>query len=454
MNWRAWFALRGPRYAAQRAGILLGRYGIAPDHAMTRAQSIVAALSERGCSLTYPTPGRVVEQHPAFFRRLQAAGAEIAVHSYDHLDLATYPPAQASEQLMRAAAAFARHGIEAHGFRCPYLRYTEDLFRALPRGAFGYSSNRAIWWDVIPPNQAGHATSIMEVLRGFYKPESALDTVCIPRMRDAAGTGPGIVEIPVCVPDDLQLHDGLHMDADGIARVWHVMLGHIHQRGEIFDLVFHPELAQLCQAPLLAAVEEARRLQPGVWIALLRDVADWWREKAGFGVTATEWECSPAVQQTRNAARRLRVTFTCSPRATVLVKGLEVGDLARPWDGTYKELKVREVDLPADPRPFVGLPAEAPAGIASCLRELGYLLDTSRTATYCGIYLDAATLACFTRPETGQVDEVRLVEAIESSPGPLVRYGRWPEGAKSALAISGDLDALTLFDYASRLVVR
>ena len=95
-----------------------------------------------------------------------------------------------------------------------------------------------------------------------------------------------------------------------------------------------------------------------------------------------------------------------------------------------------------------------PKELIAFLQEQGYLLDTSRLATRCGIYLDVATLARFTRPDTRQINEIQLVEAIESSPGPLIRYGRWPGGAKSALCISGDLDALSLFDYASRLVVR
>jgi hypothetical protein len=63
-------------------------------------------------------------------------------------------------------------------------------------------------------------------------------------------------------------------------------------------------------------------------------------------------------------------------------------------------------------------------------------------------------LARITRPNTGQVNEVQLIEVIESSPSPLVRYGRWPHGAKSALCVSGDLDALTLFDYVTRFFVR
>lgn len=454
MNWQAWFALRGARYAAQRASLLLGRYGMTPDRAMTRAEDIVTALGKRGCSLTYPTPGRVVAHRPAFFRRLQAAGAEIAVHSYDHLDLATCSPAQASNQLLRAAAAFARHGIEVRGFRCPYLRHTEDLFPALPSGAFEYSSNRGIWWDIIQSDQVAGVTSILEVLRGFYKPASALDTVSVPRMRVEAGADPHMVEIPVCLPDDLQLHDGLHMAADDIARAWLLMLAHTYRRGELFDLVFHPELAQLCRMPLLAVVAEAQHLQPGVWIARLRDVAGWWREKAGFGVAVTESTASSAGLPGDDAAGHLHMIFNCSERATILLKGSSSGAAVQPWDGAYWELTAREVDLPAAPRPFVGLPADAPKGLISFLQEQGYLLDMSRTATRCGMFLDMATLSRFTRPDTGQVNEFQLVEAIESSMGPLVRYGRWPRGAKSALCISGDLDALSLFDYASRLVAR
>jgi hypothetical protein len=37
------------------------------------------------------------------------------------------------------------------------------------------------------------------------------------------------------------------------------------------------------------------------------------------------------------------------------------------------------------------------------------------------------------------------------SPAPLVKLGRWPDGAKSALCLTGDLDALSLVDYLSRV---
>jgi len=103
--------------------------------------------------------------------------------------------------------------------------------------------------------------------------------------------------------------------------------------------------------------------------------------------------------------------------------------------------------VPAEPRPFIGLPADVPQHIVSFLQEQGYILDTSELAARCGMYIDAATLAKLT-------SAVSLIDHIEASPGPLVRYWRWPNGAKSAMCISGDLDALTLLDYASRLFVR
>jgi len=83
----------------------------------------------------------------------------------------------------------------------------------------------------------------------------------------------------------------------------------------------------------------------------------------------------------------------------------------------------------------------------SFLREQGYILDTGETATRCATYIDAATLA-------GLRSEVELIDYIEASPGPLVRYWRWPDAARSAMCVTGDLDALTLLDYASRLFVR
>ena len=239
---------------------------------------------------------------------------------------------------------------------------------------------------------------------------------------------------PVGVPDDLQLHDGLQLDSEGIGQVWSHMLDQVYRRGELFTLMFHPELASFIENPFVSLLHKASQFRPAVWIARLRDISEWWREKFGFKVESFETSAG------------LRLWFACSPRATILVRGLGPCASGQAWNEGYDWLQARVLEVPADPRPFVGLPASAPEPVVSFLQEQGYIVDTSDRATRCAIYLDAATLNSMT--------ELQLVNHIEASPGPLVRYWRWPNGAKCALCVTGDLDALTLVDYASRLFAR
>ena len=53
------------------------------------------------------------------------------------------------------------------------------------------------------------------------------------------------------------------------------------------------------------------------------------------------------------------------------------------------------------------------------------------------------------RDRFGPEDRQPLLAQIAAAP-PLVRLGRWPTGAASA-SVTGDVDALTIGDYASRL---
>ncbi len=429
MKLTEWYAARGPGYVRRRAAILLDRYSLTPSRAANRVESLIWILGEYGCAPTLPTPGRVVGRYPELIRHLQHKGAEIAVHGYDHVDLGACAPAEAEEQLRRATEVFAQHGIEVHGLRCPYLACNDDLLDALPRGMFDYSSNRAIWWDVISPTHTDNVTPLFDVPHGFYKPESALEAVCMPWTRS------NMVEIPVSVPDDLQLHDGLDLGPKGMTQAWRQILHRTHQRGELFVLLFHPELASRSEQSFVTMLGEARQLQPPVWIARLRDISTWWREKASFAVT------------TCHTPSGLHISFTCSERATILVRSVGNCDSESVWDAGYRRLRARALDVPAEPRPFVGLPASAPKQVVSFLREQGYILDSGETATRCATYIDAATLA-------GLTSEVALIDYIEASAGPLIRYWRWPDGAKSAMCVTGDLDALSLLDYALRLLAR
>jgi hypothetical protein len=426
MNLGKWFKARGPRVVWQRATALLDRYGLASAKAAHRIGECVETLAELGCAPTFPTPGIVVQRYPQFIRHLQDVGAEIAVHSYQHIDLSALPAPVARQQLERAVQTFERFEIKVHGFRCPYLGYSTELLDSLPVGMFDYSSNEAIGWE--PANLAANQSQFYKTLCRFYKGRPASDTVCLPSTRS------NLIEIPVCVPDDLQLHDGCQLDPEGIGQAWSQILDLVYRRGELFTLMFHPELASFCESPFVSLLRRAHQCRPSVWVARLRDVSEWWREKSSFKVESVEIQTG------------LRLTFTCSPRATILVRGLDPGGSGQAWDGAYYRLESRILDVPADPLPFVGLPTSAPGPVVSFLQEQGYIVDMSDTAARCAIYLDVATL--------DRMTQVQLVNHIEALPGPLVRYWRWPNGAKSALCITGDLDALTLLDYASRLWTR
>ena len=93
--------------------------------------------------------------------------------------------------------------------------------------------------------------------------------------------------------------------------------------------------------------------------------------------------------------------------------------------------------------PFVGLSPLASPKLADFLRQQGYIVEISEESQLYSHYFDQAEFIA--------EQERPLLAQIERSDRPLVRLGRWPDGARSALSITGDIDALTLWDYGLRL---
>jgi peptidoglycan/xylan/chitin deacetylase (PgdA/CDA1 family) len=393
---------------------------------MKRIDACLEGLADQGCAPTLATPGIVVKNRPRFFRGLQEAGAEIAVHGYQHVDLNAYPVARACKQLAKAVDVINSNGIDVNGFRCPYLGCTEKLLDALPKGLFRYSSNKAICWEGLQGINDGYTNIVLDTLHNLYQAKASTDLISVPYTRS------NMHEIPICVPDDMELLDGLNLSADGVANAWGQILDRTHRRGEMFTLMFHPELASLCEQPFHEVLSRAKLKRPQVWVARLGDISEWWAEKAGF-----KMEAVPSITG-------LHLDFSCSPRATILLKGIDTNSCSEAWDGPYRRLLSRTLEVSSGPRPFVGISNEIPQKTISFLMEQGYILDITAQAPDCSIYLDGNKLGSLT-------NEVQLIDHIEASAGPLVRYWRWPNGAKSAMSITGDLDALSLLDYLSRL---
>ncbi len=422
-QWAWWRRERTLGYIARRATALAKRYGVTAPKAERRILACVRHLAGHDCHPTFPIPGSIVDKYGDFSRTLQSMGVELAIHGYEHVDFRSLSADEAANQFVKAGAVFRQQRIRAHGYRCPYLSATEELPRVIPDGLVQYSSNDAIWWEGLPGCDGGNA--VFDTLRRMYRAESSEATVATPRLSD------GLVEIPVSLPDDLQLSDGLNLDPAGIQQVWTAMLHQVHRRGELFVLLFHPESYDQCALAFENVLSEARRMRAGVWVTQLRDVSRWWREKAAFAV-----ELSPG----RSSGLRMR--FHCSDRATVLVRHLNAPN-TEPWADAYRVLNGRTLDLAGHVRPFVGLAPDVPERVIAFLEQQGYILERS-AARACGVYLDANRVRQLE-------NDVQLVEHIESSPAPLVRFWRWPDEYRSALCVSGDVDALTLMDYAARL---
>jgi peptidoglycan/xylan/chitin deacetylase (PgdA/CDA1 family) len=405
--------------------LILQRYGVTTKRAKRRAIECAELMREYGSGPTFATPGAVVRKNASFCRELHRTGVEFAVHGYDHVDFTGLSKAEASRQFRRAGDAFRAAEVPFDGFRCPYLSCSAEVLEAVPADMFAYSSNVAIWWEAGRGDASRAGTSVFEALRGFYAAASSDDVISRPRFEG------DLVEIPASLPDDLQLYDGLNAGEIGITDAWTAILRESHRRGELFAPLFHPETFEVCKSAFRAVLEEAALLRPPVWITQLRDVASWWQDRSAFKAEVVA--DGPTV----------RIEFECPPRGTLLSRGLSSAFNTRPWSDDYEILDDRTIVIDKGPRPFVGVGRECSQKTIAFLREEGYVVEEAEEGAACSVLVDGTH---------EHESETQLVAFVESCAGPLVRLWRWPDGARSALCVAGDLDALSLRDYLARVI--
>jgi hypothetical protein len=129
---------------------------------------------------------------------------------------------------------------------------------------------------------------------------------------------------------------------------------------------------------------------------------------------------------------------------TVLARGVQVDALTWPWIDGYQQVRENTFTIGAQCRPLIGISPSTSQYVADFLRQQGYIVEISAESEGYSYYFDQTELVA--------EQERRLLSQIEVTNRPLVRLGRWPDGALSALAVTGDIDALTLWDYGMRLL--
>ena len=411
------FGHRGVGNVVRRSKQIASRFGHSPARMGARFERFMDVLDEFGVRPTFPITALPLSRNDAFARRLLERGAELAVHAWSHVNLTTLDYAGQSEHMGKAVRLFREHGVPFTGFRAPYLHWNEDTLRVVEAFKFRYSSNQTIWWDVIDEDGLD-ANARDGLARGmaFYNPLRAERTRALPVRRR------GYVEIPVSLPDDEIPLDRMYIhDAAFLGTMWRDILERVYERGELFTLQLHPERIDFFTEALRDLLAAARAKKPPVWIATLDEIAQWWIDKA-----------HNRADFVRDGAGH-RASVRASEGTTVTVRE----------EGKERIVEPGTVTVAGAERPCVGVAPGSDRAALQVLADLGYVVEVGDDIVEFAVHLGRVDAAAF--------DTIaRAVAAIERCPGPLVRFGTWPRGARAALAVTGDIDALTIWDFVHR----
>jgi len=413
---------RGSLGSMQRAGRVLARFGATASAMSRRLDRYEQITSDLGVQPTWPTTACVLARHPSLLRAYSERGVELALHGLVHGDHAALDRREQREAIARAIDIFRRSGISPVGFRGPYLLYNDATLDVLRELGMSYHCSQAVAFPVLRDDGRMQA---MPSYRRALQLYSALDSRGIavrPKMRD------GLVDIPVAIPDDEILLDRLGLDESERAAEWLHILDLTYAAGDLFTIQLHPERIFELAAALRKTLAETRRRRPVVFIATLGVIAEWWLRRRGF-----------KLHVIRAGDDRYRVRLDADADATLLVRGLDVARTS--WHGRDAISSSHEFETNATRVPVVGVSRRTPAGVHAFLTEEGLPFEVSDDAPSYGAHVDVSG---------PQWTETQVLGAIEGAAGPLVRLGRWPSGARSALAVTGDVDALTLQDFALR----
>jgi peptidoglycan/xylan/chitin deacetylase (PgdA/CDA1 family) len=404
--------------------LAIGRnFGFTEARTRRRLEALGELTTRYGCPLTACVTACLVERYRRPVEAMRRWGWEIAVHGKVHCDFRGLSQEQQVAQMEEALDLCRRHVVPACGFRAPYLAWNGATRQAASRARFAWTSNQALLWPVLDPGEHSPRgwEALERVLEHLYRPRLAEQSVSVPQIRQ------GVVEIPVSLPDDEILLDRLRVSGPVLERLWLRVLDESHGRGELAVLLIHHERVPHFARPLEGVLKAAQGLG-SLWLADLGSIAAWWQERANFSFRVA------------GGPGRWEVQADCSPRAAVLLKNGAPGE-ATGW----RPLEERRLRLDVPVRPTVGAgPEVAPEAIAF-LRNEGFPVES----------LQADHALVLDGPKRfGPEAERALLERASAAPGPLLRFWRWPRGIRSALALSMDVDSVTLLDFVKRPLQR
>jgi peptidoglycan/xylan/chitin deacetylase (PgdA/CDA1 family) len=435
------FSLRtkGVHNFARRLWTVFTRFGITETRIRQALYTVIDALRESKGAPTFFIPAVVLDRHPQLIREIARRGAEIGIHGYVHNDYRTLSKSEQYRQTEQAISVFQKIKIPYQGFRNPYLGWTEETLDVFATLGFNYESNIAILHHVVDLDR------FSPLLRsGFAKSLKLFQTIPCTRYALRPHFEGNLLRIPTSIPDDEMLFDRLRItDPSEVGRIWSRVMQRVYDLGGLYTLNLHPERGILCKQALETLLTFASNQPLPVWVAPIGEIARWWKERSNFKLDITSL-----------GSDRWQVKATCTSHAILLARHLIIENLpVTPLDGVDARVQAESFVVRATRCPCIGVSPETPQEVINFLSEQGYpSMRCSRQEAHAyALYLDLPGGSGKTREEQLQKRSA-LIDQIESLDAPLLHFGCWSDGSKAALAISGDIDSVTVQDFFLRIV--
>jgi len=209
---------------------------------------------------TIPITASVLERHPEILRSLR--DADLAVHGYRHISYEDLPFDEKRSDLDAACTVFSNLGLLLRGFRAPYLRADRETLDLVRSRGFLFDSSSTQF--ALP---AGHpiTRAVRLLIATRYGTDSVVPSVAM---------HPTLVEMPVSLPDDEILVDGLGLrNTTGLWHAFEAMMEIASSTGSHLILQVHPERFHICEAALELLIERA--VDTGGWLTPLSEASDW-----------------------------------------------------------------------------------------------------------------------------------------------------------------------------------
>lgn len=416
---------KGPATLVKRIGSIGKRYGLNTgkmDRALERLSGLLHAY---GCKATLPITTVALARNSAVIQKYQAQGIEFAIHGYLHVDHTELSVTQQCDHFQKATQIFQDSGIDFQGFRCPYLRWNNDTLTALSKLPFTYDSSPGLVWNIPHKNITDSYERAME----FYGAQPVTDYLALPYLDSSTN----LVRIPYSLPDDESLIERLEWSSLAeMNAIWPSMFHQAHRQGELFTLGLHPERTFDCAEALTATLAEVEAAGSAVWSARLDEIAAWWKARS-----------EAKIEKNQLQPDLLQLAVDGPDGATLLLRSLEVKTAAEPGLGKYRRATEMPCLVQTELRPFIGVSTESDPALLDFLTQQGYIVEQTTQPELYSHYLDIRTFS--------PAEQRALVEEIEAADYPLAKLSRWPNGAQSAFNVTGDIDALTVWDYSLRL---